>query len=271
MNKTISAAKAALAKHNKLPFSLYSAAREQKLLNVPITNPLLILVLSGSKEIDHLVLTPGKFIFLSNTPKLNMRNIPNPGNYFSILIEFQSSDFLDFPRTDNAETHYIQGPVDTPLETLVLQFIEWASLAPEEILHHRRKEILHLLHHSGYKNVGNLAEIDNFSNRVKNIIQSDYSREWAAEDLALKLNMSQSSIRRRLQTENNSIQAIRKQAKLSHGLHLVQTTAYSIGNIAEHCGYQSQSRFTDQFKALFGMTPSELRKSQASIRHSENN
>lgn len=267
MNKTIYAAKAALAKKENLPFSLYSAAQEQRILNVPVSNPLLIMVLAGSKEIDDTVLNAGKFIFLGNTPRLNMRNIPNLENYCSVLIDFSSNDFLNFPRTDHRETHYIKGNIDEPFETLILQFIEWSAVAPDEMIEHRRKEILHFLYHNGYKNIGKLAEIDSFSNRIKNIIQNDYSQEWTAEELASQLSMSQSSIRRRLQTENNSIQAIRKQTKLGHGLHLVQTTTHSIGNIAERCGYQSQSRFTDQFKALFGMTPSELRKSHIPVHH----
>ncbi|WP_084683746.1 helix-turn-helix domain-containing protein [Psychromonas hadalis] len=46
------------------------------------------------------------------------------------------------------------------------------------------------------------------------------------------------------------------------GIHLLQTTHFSIGLISEKCGYQSQSRFTDRFKTLFGLTPSELRKTK---------
>jgi AraC-like DNA-binding protein len=50
--------------------------------------------------------------------------------------------------------------------------------------------------------------------------------------------------------------------KLGLGLHLLQTTLHSIVLIAEKCGYQSQSRFTDRFKGRFGLTPSELRKTK---------
>jgi AraC-like DNA-binding protein len=32
--------------------------------------------------------------------------------------------------------------------------------------------------------------------------------------------------------------------------------------VAERCGYQSQSRFTDKFKQFFGVTPTELRKTR---------
>lgn len=76
--------------------------------------------------------------------------------------------------------------------------------------------------------------------------------------------MSASTLRRKLKSEGNTIQDIRIRSRLGHGLHLIQSSQLNIGNIAEQCGYQSQSRFTEQFKLLFGMTPREIRKSKMS-------
>lgn len=58
------------------------------------------------------------------------------------------------------------------------------------------------------------------------------------------------------------MQEIKDQARLGLGLHLLQTTHYSIVLIAEKCGYKSQSRFTDRFKERFGLTLSELQKTK---------
>jgi AraC-like DNA-binding protein len=74
--------------------------------------------------------------------------------------------------------------------------------------------------------------------------------------------MSQSTLRRKLQVEGSSLQAIKDRVKLGYGLHLLQTTMEPVGIIAEKCGYYSQSRFTDRFKQLFGLTPTELRKTR---------
>ena len=67
-----------------------------------------------------------------------------------------------------------------------------------------------------------------------------------------------------LQAEGASVQDIKDQTKLGYGLHLLQTSADSIGAIAELCGYQSQSqsRFSERFKQRFGLTPTELRKTK---------
>ena len=74
--------------------------------------------------------------------------------------------------------------------------------------------------------------------------------------------MSESTLRRKLKAEGTSLQEIKDQSRLGLGLHLLQTTQDPITLIAEKCGYQSQSRFTNRFKGRFGLTPSELRKTK---------
>ncbi len=82
---------------------------------------------------------------------------------------------------------------------------------------------------------------------------SDLQDNWSVEVLSEQLFMSSSTLRRRLIAEGTSIIEIRNRARLGHGLHLLQTTMNSIGDIAELCGFQSQSRFAEQFKLLFNM------------------
>lgn len=74
--------------------------------------------------------------------------------------------------------------------------------------------------------------------------------------------MSESTLRRKLKSELTSVQEIKDKTRQGLALHLLQTTQYSIGIIAEKCGYQSQSRFTERFKKHFGLTPSDLRKTK---------
>jgi AraC-like DNA-binding protein len=76
------------------------------------------------------------------------------------------------------------------------------------------------------------------------------------------LLMSESKLRRKLKLEGTSVQEIKDQARLGLALHLLQTSSNSIGVIADKCGYQSQSRFTERFKKRFGLTPSELKKTK---------
>ncbi len=77
MDNLISSTKKAINYHSyvKLPFSIYSAYQEQRIKNVPIAKPLLIVILKGVKELGSrgdIECFSGSFIFLSNSSSIDM-------------------------------------------------------------------------------------------------------------------------------------------------------------------------------------------------------
>jgi len=224
-------------------------------------------VLKGSKQIGNhseVACPAGNFLFLSNRPTLEMRNIPAGSEYAALIIEFDYDDFECFSQREPGGDTFFDGPVDLVLEKTLEQFISWSAFAPQALWPMRRQELLQLLYHAGYPQVSSVMEPPSLSHRIFNRVRAEVADDLSAERLSSELHMSEATLRRRLSAEGTSLQAIKDQARLGYGLHLVQTTPSPIGRIAEQCGYQSQSRFTDKFKQLFGMTPSELRKTQLS-------
>ncbi len=57
-----------------------------------------------------------------------------------------------------------------------------------------------------------------------------------------------------------SIAAHIKEHRMEHAAYLLKNTSMSIGDIAQHVGYDSQSKFSAAFKEHFGMLPKEFRK-----------
>ena len=202
------------------------------------------------------------FVFLSNSPRIDMRNIPIQAEYFAVLIDFEHEDFSELPKSPAPYKKYFQGDINPVLASALCQFMEFSSIAPAQVMRLRKREILEIIYHSGYKDVCNIVEPPSLSEKVQSMISNDISCDWPVDLIASNLFMSASTLRRKLKTEGNNIQDIRNRARLGYGLHLLQTTQFHIGNIAEQCGYQSQSRFTEQFKLLFGMTPREIRKTK---------
>ena len=249
----------------KLPFSIFSSYKLQSLLNVPITKPVLIVVLGGVKELgaDHgLVCHAGDFVFLSNSPAINMRNIPTDEMYYALLIEFDQKDIDGLYVNSDNKHDYLIGKTCQTLETCLTQFIESSAWASEEIISLRKREIILLLKELGHQQVLSLLGGSKLKDQVHTLfIQQGFS-QLSVEDICENLAMSESTLRRKLKAEGSSVQDIKVQARLGLALHLLQTTTQSIGIIAEQCGYQSQSRFTDGFKQRFGLTPSELRKTK---------
>lgn len=248
-----------------LPFALYSSVKEQQILNIPIVKPLLVCVLDGRKQLGddgEIECAAGSFVFLSNKPRIDMRNIPGGAEYFALLVEFEHDDFNCLPPKQAKTEPFIQGEINQAFQQTLQQFVEWSAFAPPAMWAVRRQEILQLMYHLGYRQVTAIAEPPSLSHKLHSLISADLASDMNADVLAARLALSESTLRRKLAAEGTSLQAIKDKARLSYGLHLVQTTFDPIGRVAERCGFQSQSRFTDKFRQFFGVTPTELRKTR---------
>jgi AraC-like DNA-binding protein len=265
MDDLILKAKAMQEAGDALPFSVYASVKEQRIVNVPIIKPLLICVLDGRKKLGgqgEIVCPAGSYVMLSNRPSINMRNIPGDAEYLALLVEFDYDDFSCLPPRSARTTPFIQGEIGKVLRQTLMQFVEWSTFAPQSMWPARRREILQLLHHLGHEQISALVEAPSLSHELHGIISASIADDLGADALASRLALSESTLRRKLAAEGTSLQAIKDRARLGYGLHLVQTSQDPIGRVAERCGYQSQSRFTEKFKQFFGVTPSELRKTR---------
>ena len=265
MNNLISASQALAQSNIDLPFSVYSSIQEQRILNVPIVKPMFIAVLAGCKQLGKLgdvVCQPGEFVFLSDNPDINMRNIPKNNAYYAILIEFDFEDFEGLPLQSGIDQNICTGPISKELKLCLDQFVEWSKNSPPEMWRLRKKEIIQLLYHMGYTQIPTIASPKKVSQKVFSIFSKKPSAEISSSSICDSLAMSESTLRRKLKAEGTSLQDIKDQTRMGFGLHLLQTTKKSISIIAQECGYQSQSRFTSRFKDRFGLTPSELRKTK---------
>lgn len=265
MINVIEQAKHCLSVENNVPFSVYTSVREQVITNVPVIKPLLICVLDGCKEIGNqtkITCPSGTFVFLSNSTEVAMRNIPQGIEYFAVLIEFEFEEFDIFKLKSSHADPFFRGDISETLEQTLLQFLAWGSFAPQELWSIRRQELLLLLQHLGHHEVTAITESQHLSHQIHCMLSDDLHRELSSSELASDLAISESTLRRKLRAEGTSFQEIKDRVRLGRGLHLLQTTSSPIGLIAGECGYQSQSRFTDKFKKLFGLTPSDLRKTK---------
>ncbi len=265
MADLISTIKNTFNEERELPFAVYTSIKEQKLLNVPIAKPLLIVILKGTKELgidQGLTCYSGDFIFLSNSPSINMRNIPKDKEYYALLIEFDYQDFDGLQIKSSNKKGYLIGKTTPTLEKCLQQFVEISQWAPKQLWSLRKREIISLLSHTGHRNILSLLSNPQIKDRLHEMFVDQGFRELTIEHICKQLAMSESTLRRKLKLEGTSLQEIKDQARLGLALHLLQTTSNPMGAIAERCGYQSQSRFTERFKKCFGLTPSELRKTK---------
>ena len=254
-----------IEKQQAYPFAVYTSLKEQRLLNVPITKPLLIVLLKGEKELGNnreLKCQSGDFIFLSDSPSVHMRNIPDEQEYCALLIEFDYQDFEGLQTNKLAYPTFCSGRTEPVLENTLLQFVQSVSWSPRQLWSSRKREILQILCHMGYKQVLSMLGKSQTSYRLLELFNVKGFGDASINDICDHLAMSESTLRRKLKAEGTSLQEIKDQARFGLGLHLLQTSHYAISLIAEKCGYTSQSRFSERFKERFGLTPTELKKTK---------
>ncbi|WP_028866638.1 helix-turn-helix transcriptional regulator [Psychromonas hadalis] len=219
MEKLINIIKELPLKNQPLPFSVYSSIKEQSLLNVPVIKPLLIAILCGHKKLgdsSEARCSTGDFVFLSNSSAVNMRNIPKQKSYFALLIEFDFSDFDNLKINPSHQQNFCVGKITDTLEKCLQQFVEWSVYAPEVLWPLRRKEIIALMCHMGHKDILSMVNTPHIAHQIHSLFseQLKKSEPLTVISICQRLAISESTLRRKLKSEQTTIQDIKDQARL---------------------------------------------------------
>ncbi|HDV8554419.1 AraC family transcriptional regulator, partial [Escherichia coli] len=97
-----------------------------------------------------------------------------------------------------------------------------------------------------------------FTEKLKKIIEADLSRGWKLSDLRDILHMSEVSIRKKLERENNNFNALVLDIRMQHATKMITSTEKHINRISYDVGYTSTSYFIRNFKNYFGITPKQF-------------
>ncbi len=97
--------------------------------------------------------------------------------------------------------------------------------------------------------------------KVRAILSKDVSVSMpSAEAVASRLNLSVTTLRRRLQGEETSYQRIKDECRMEAAFHYLGCPDLSNTCIAERLGFDESSAFFRAFKKWTGITPGEYRK-----------
>lgn len=104
-----------------------------------------------------------------------------------------------------------------------------------------------------------IFKVELFSDKVKKIINTQLNYPWTLKDISNKLFMSQSSLRKKLESEKTNFMTLLTDMRMTHAMHLLATTELPIGKISELTGYKSTSYFIKKFKEYYKKPPKRLK------------
>lgn len=99
---------------------------------------------------------------------------------------------------------------------------------------------------------------NSFSCRTRKIILNDISNNWRISDISNIINMSESTIKKKLYSENYTFKSLLLETRMNHAAKMILSTDKHINMIASSVGYSSPSYFIKAFKEHFNITPKQL-------------
>ena len=152
-----------------------------------------------------------------------------------------------------------QVPLDADLTSSLQHLLASAAdgQISDERLRYRAMDFLAALAERG--GVFRLPQAPGLSGRLRALIGEAPSQHWTAQTAGKALAVSEATLRRRLAGESARFEDVLIDVRMHHAMMLVQTTSWSVPEIAQACGYKSRARFAERFKARFGYLPSAVR------------
>jgi len=236
-----------------------------RLRAVRCDSPFLVLPLAGCKRV-HLPGAPldcavGSFAFWQQPSELDVENIPEAGgDYRALVIPFGwtlvelARGLLDRHQPLARSQALVEsGPVDAVAEALdeLISGETSDALARE----HRLLGLLLALTRAGHDGF-RLARNPSFAERIRQRIAAEPARAWTSALLEAEFSVSGATLRRRLAEDDCSLRGLLREARLHHGLNLLQTSRKPLKTIAQDSGYRSTTQFAQRFTERFGVAPS---------------
>jgi AraC-like DNA-binding protein len=244
------------------------AQQHYRLHAVSCDLPLLIIPLQGHKRLrsgeQWLDCDPGEFLMLHHAQQVDIENLPaSDAPYRALTISF-SWRLLEVARSllamhpaaaSSPAVSISQGPL-TPLEPALAAYLTCAADDPLAIDHASLGLLLGLARagHNGFIS----AHDPSLAARTRLLIAADPARDWKSADLEARFAISSATLRRRLQEEQSNFRALLQEARLHHGLQLLQTRRQPLKSTAAACGYSSLASFSRAFAQRFGLEPSAV-------------
>ncbi|WP_437840405.1 helix-turn-helix transcriptional regulator [Sorangium sp. So ce1153] len=266
--------------------NVFSRARERVSIQ-RLSRPLVVLILDGTKRLfldgpegnTRLVAREGQILLVPQGIPLELVNEPDPerGVYRAFTVELLSEVDERLQRRyptlcvqrglggfEADRPHLLRSAM--PSIQALIHLVNTLLLpgAHALLIEHRLEDVILtlLLQHREQLEAARAASSTMALDptlAVRTLVRRDPARPWAAPDVARALGVSDATLRRRLGAKGVSFRALLWKERLDLAKTLLRSGRHGVLEVATACGYDSASRFAEQFRRSEGISPSEYR------------
>ncbi|EOM8241778.1 helix-turn-helix transcriptional regulator [Escherichia coli] len=205
-------------------------------------------VSANIKKIDHRA-PPYKYLALDEKSILSVKNIIEGGcGYSTSLININENSTgvkrIVGVKSDVQLVNTFNKILNT--EDRLIQMLKTAYLCCKA---ENKVDVLNSLY---------ISSATIFTDKIRQIIETDLSKRWRLSDVSEIFNVSDITIRKRLEAEKNSFNQILLSSKMNKSMQLLLRGDYQICQIAKLTGFSNSSYFVKIFKEHYGITPKQF-------------
>ena len=97
-----------------------------------------------------------------------------------------------------------------------------------------------------------------FSDRIRHVVGDELHKCWRLSHIADHFNISEITVRKRLEAENTTFHDIMLNCRMNKSLELISQGDTHVNKISQLVGFSSVSYFIKTFKEFYGVTPKKL-------------
>ncbi len=250
----------------------YCIQERERIARTRMEHPVVVVVLNGTKEIWRgdvaQTFVAGVPFVIPAGMDFDLVNNPDPltGRYESICITVDEtlrhtlrSAIRDFPAITS-----MPDRLDVDLTPELVEAFSHAASAlsglgvamAATLARYRIVEILLLLSETPV--AGRLIAVGR-REQVEAIISADPGHAWRVDDVAGKLGIGASTLRRQLNGAGTSFRGVVLSVRMATAGVLLGASGYSVTQAAQAAGYVSRSHFSRRMHAVHGKTPRQLK------------
>lgn len=254
-------------------FGQVACIKELRLQLVPFFEPCVIFVLSGTKHLGEEVVGEGGALAVPAPASFHMGNVPHPdtGQYQALVFPFTSEDAAhvrsvlasedDLPLALNKSTDIVTYDFDGDALQALDHYLKSGNTDSPARIQHRKREVLLILAERDPRILSLADGVKGWGERLRELFAEDPAHAWTMEDVCQRLAVTESTLRRALRREDTSFRDTLSEFRLANALMSVLMSSAPIYLIAHDNGFQSVSRFSENFRKRFGATPTDVRNS----------